>query len=188
MMLVTAFQRCYPSHTDVLFRSRTLSGQNTWHVVIMLKCKIFPLSTLTVITLYIFTGCAFTTGSITPDLTSPGQYQDRQHAVHKTTDDGLYHVSLFSNAYPIPLKTIHSWTVHIESAAGLPASKLKVYVFGGMPAHRHDFPTKPVVSEHLGNGDYRVDGIKFNMPGLWEMRFTLQEGGKRDRVVFTIEL
>lgn len=122
------------------------------------------------------------------------QYTSREHAVIQTTENGLYKVKLFSNESPIPLQKIHSWTLHIETADGKPAENLKVYVNGGMPMHRHGFPTKPTMSAHLANGDYRVDGIKFNMPGHWEMRFNITEvgvqagRGKKDRVIFTIHL
>jgi len=117
-----------------------------------------------------------------------------ENAVTQTSKDGLYKVSLFSNRKPIPLQKIHSWTLRVATADGKPAENLKIFVNGGMPMHRHGFPTRPKVSDHLGNGDYRVDGIKFNMVGHWEMRFNITEKdttagrGKKDRVIFNIHL
>ncbi|MFC1773443.1 FixH family protein [Pseudomonadota bacterium] len=121
-------------------------------------------------------------------------FADRENAVTQPSRDGLYKLSLFSNQSPIPLQIIHSWTLHVETADGKPADNLKIYVNGGMPMHRHGFPTRPKVSDHLGGGDYRVNGIKFNMAGHWEMRFNITEKGKpagrgnEDRVVFKIHL
>ena len=121
------------------------------------------------------------------------KYTSREHAMIQTSQNGTYQLSLFSNVSPIPLQKIHSWTLHAENAKGEPVENLKIYVSGGMPMHRHGFPTKPQVTDHLGNGDYRVEGIKFNMPGHWEMRFNITEKGNpagrdTDRVVYEIHL
>jgi len=61
-------------------------------------------------------------------------------------------------------------------------------VFGGIPAHKHGFPTKPKANKYLGNGDYLVEGIKFNMPGEWEMQFNIKNDNKSSRAVFNIHL
>ena len=118
----------------------------------------------------------------------PELYADRQRAGVKTSADGHYHVSLFSDTFPLPLQKIHNWTVHIETADGKPLENARVRVHGGMPAHRHGFPTQPRVTEYLGNGDYKVEGIKFSMSGHWEIRFNIREVDKRDRVVFDVHL
>lgn len=121
-------------------------------------------------------------------------YSTREHAVAQSSDRGIYKLSLHSNESPVPLQKIHSWTLHVEKVSGESVDDLKIFVFGGMPMHRHGFPTRPKVSEHLGNGDFRIDGIKFNMAGHWEMRFNITEKdqpagrGEKDRVVFNIHI
>ncbi len=82
---------------------------------------------------------------------------------------GLYSVSFKSKVIPIPLNRIHSWTLHIETANGNAVDDAKISVFGGMPLHKHSFPTAPKVTKNLGNGDYLVEGIKFSMTGHWEV-------------------
>ena len=118
-------------------------------------------------------------------------FTSREHAVTQDSPTGKYKLSLFCNDSAIPLQKIHSWTLHVEDAAGKPVDNLKIFVSGGMPMHRHGFSTRPRVSDHLGNGDYRVEGIKFHMPGHWEMRFNLNKkdkpmGRDLEQVVFTI--
>lgn len=54
--------------------------------------------------------------------------------------------------------------------------------------HNHEFPTIPRVKEYLGNGGYRVEGIKFSMIGHWEMHFNIEHDKKRDRVEFKIHI
>ena len=123
--------------------------------------------------------------------TTDRQFTSRENAVTQSSPSGKYRLSLFCDDPEIPLQKIHSWTLHVEDASGKPADNLKLFVSGGMPMHRHGFPTRPRVSEHLGNGDYRVEGIKFNMAGHWEMRFNINEidkplGRDLEQVVFQI--
>jgi len=120
--------------------------------------------------------------------TDDKKYTGRNNAVTHTSKSGLYKATLFCNQSPIPIGKIHDWTVHIEGPDGKPLENAKVFVFGGMPMHQHDFSTIPRVKEYLGNGDYRVEGIKFSMRGHWEMRFTVKENNKQDKVIFGIDL
>ena len=44
------------------------------------------------------------------------------------------------------------------------------------------------VTEDLGNGDYRVEGMKFNMTGYWELQVSVEAGGVRDVATFELVL
>lgn len=114
--------------------------------------------------------------------TSHGKYHFK-----KASQDGHYVVTLKSNNHPPPMKRIHSWTVTILNRQNK-ATDAQIDVYGGMPSHRHDFPTSPRITKNLGNGQYLVDGIKFTMPGHWQIRFTIIEENKRDFVAFDIQL
>jgi len=118
----------------------------------------------------------------------PGRYAGRKNAVTKISENGNYRITLFSNESPVPVQKIHTWTVHIETKTGKAFDDGKVYVNGGMPMHRHGLPTKPKAKKYLGNGDYQVDGVKFNMHGHWELRFNIQSGRDTDRIVFKVNL
>lgn len=115
-------------------------------------------------------------------------YAGEQHAVTELSNSGNYRFTLYSELVPIPFKKIHHWILKVENKEGEPVTNARLYVHGGMPAHRHGFPTKPVAKKHLGNGEYRVEGIKFTMPGYWEMRFTMKVGNQSERVTFNINL
>jgi hypothetical protein len=39
-------------------------------------------------------------------------------------------------------------------------------------------PTRPQVTEELGGGDYRVEGMQFQMGGWWTMIFDIEAGGQ----------
>ncbi len=57
-----------------------------------------------------------------------------------------------------------------------------------MPQHGHGLPTRPQVTKNLGNGDYLVEGMKFQMGGWWVVDFTIDTAGKHDTVRFNMIL
>ena len=104
------------------------------------------------------------------------------------SDGGLFRVSYSSDASPLPLNQIHSWTIHVETADGQPVEGAEILIDGGMPQHGHGLPTSPAVTEDLGNGDYRVEGMKFQMLGAWEVKFNITANGQSDNVTFNLIL
>jgi hypothetical protein len=82
---------------------------------------------------------------------------------------GVFRVAFRSAVDPIPINSIHEWTLHVETADGVPVEGAAIKVSGSMPAHRHGMPTEPKMTADLGGGDYRVDGMKFQMRGDWEI-------------------
>jgi hypothetical protein len=83
---------------------------------------------------------------------------------------------------------MHQWTLHVESADGQPVEDATITVDGDMPQHGHGLPTRPQVTQNLGNGDYLVEGIKFQMGGWWLMDFTITANGQTDAVHFNMML
>ncbi len=88
--------------------------------------------------------------------------------------------SLSATAYPvgydlIPMNKIHTWELKLfQDDANIEGVKFNIN--GGMDAHGHALPTHPNVSE-VGEGIYRINGLKFQMPGLWyfELKGSLGE-------------
>lgn len=89
---------------------------------------------------------------------------------------------------PIPTNKIHSWTLHLQTPDGKPVENATITLKGDMPQHGHGMPTQPEVSKYLGNGDYLVEGMKFQMTGWWVVDFDVNAGGKTDRVSFNLML
>lgn len=106
----------------------------------------------------------------------------------QVSDRGLYAVTVRPEVIPPPVGTLHRWTVTVTDAAGRPADGLTITVSGGMPAHRHGLPTQPVMTGSTGNGEYRLDGLKFNMPGKWVVRLSLDGAGGADTVIVPFDL
>ncbi len=89
---------------------------------------------------------------------------------------------------PVEINRMHSWILHVEDASGTPVEGAEIEVDGGMPAHDHGLPTAPRVTEDLGDGDYRLDGVRFHMRGRWQMYFTIRSGDTEETVVISLEL
>jgi len=104
------------------------------------------------------------------------------------SDKGYYAVYYTSDVDPIEINRIHAWTLHVETVNGIPVEDAEISVDGGMPAHNHGLPTQPRVTENLGDGDYRVEGLRFHMGGAWQVTFTIESGGEADTVTFDLAL
>ncbi|MDJ0710891.1 MAG: FixH family protein [Woeseiaceae bacterium] len=89
---------------------------------------------------------------------------------------------------PVQINRMHSWILHVETDAGVPVEGATIDVDGGMPAHDHGLPTQPRVTEELGDGDYRLDGVRFHMGGLWEIVVTIKTAEIDETVVLSLKL
>ena len=113
---------------------------------------------------------------------------DVDYSSTQASDNGLYRASYSTSTATVPINQMHEWTLHVESADGTPVENATITVDGDMPQHGHGLPTSPRVTEYLGNGDYRVEGLKFQMGGWWLMDFTITSNGQTDAVHFNMML
>jgi hypothetical protein len=120
----------------------------------------------------------------------PAWAADDQQAVSETwpSTSGDYRLSYRSRLDPIAINRIHSWILHLETAAGEPVSDAELIVTGGMPEHDHGLPTQPRVTGYLGNGDYLLEGLRFHMNGYWEIVVEIRLARRRDLITIPITL
>jgi hypothetical protein len=128
----------------------------------------------------IFTGVMMTRMSDVPS--------DLDYSTTRSSDNGLFTVSYTPSTGTVPVNQIHQWTLHVETTDGQIVEDATISVDGDMPQHGHGLPTRPQVTEYLGNGDYLVEGLKFQMGGLWLMDFTITANGQADAVHFNMML
>jgi hypothetical protein len=124
--------------------------------------------------------------SSTPIIDAPAKSQDYSDV--QLSDNGLFKVSYTVSTGTIPVNQIHQWTLHVETADGLPAEVATITVDGDMPEHGHGLPTRPRVTQYLGDGNYLVEGMKFQMGGWWIMDFTITTSDQTDTVHFEVQL
>ena len=127
------------------------------------------------------------------DATPVGQMSsktaaDADFGTTRTSDGGRFQVTYTPALEPIAINELHEWTLHVETADGVPVDDALIAVSGGMPEHNHGMPTEPQVTEVLGNGDYRVEGMQFQMGGWWTITFVIDAAGQQDSVTFNLKL
>jgi len=101
---------------------------------------------------------------------------------------GIYTISFEADLDPIEINKIHSWVITVRTSSGDPVNTADVSVLGGMPLHDHGMPTRPRVTENLGEGRYRLEGMRFHMNGRWEVSVTVKADNRTDTVVITLDL
>ncbi len=106
----------------------------------------------------------------------------------RPSNHGVYQVSYTPRRTPIVINQIHAWTIHVATPDGQPVADATITVDGDMPQHGHGLPTRPQVTKQLGNGDYLVEGMKFQMGGWWVVDFTIDRAGQHDTVRFNMIL
>ena len=94
----------------------------------------------------------------------------------------------FSPAESIKVGKLHTWNVQVVDATGAPVDNATLTVDGGMPQHGHGLPTRPLVTQHLGEGKHLVEGMKFNMGGWWVVKLHIAGAQGSDVVTWNLKL
>lgn len=112
---------------------------------------------------------------------------DLDYSLSHASEHGLYAVTIAPNLEPIPVGRLHAWTVAVTLPDGSPA-KAEVVFDGGMPQHGHGLPTVPRVMGQDAKGRAIVGGVRFNMPGWWELKVHVDGPAGEDTATFNIAL
>jgi len=109
-------------------------------------------------------------------------------STQRQSEQGLFTVTATSALLPVPINRMHHWDILITDRDDQPVANAMVTVTGGMPEHDHGLPTAPRMTSNMGAGNYRIEGIRFNMGGWWQVRFGIESGDTGDEVVFNLDL
>lgn len=106
----------------------------------------------------------------------------------RITMKALYRATYQSEIQPPPQRVIHAWTIDLTRPDGQPVENARLSVSGGMPQHGHGLPTEPRMTKELGHGRYLIEGLKFTMPGWWEVSLDIEAAAGHDTVTFNLSL
>jgi hypothetical protein len=106
----------------------------------------------------------------------------------RLSHSGEFRVRYAGDLQPPAINRIHGGVLHLETRAGEAVADARISITGGMPEHDHGLPTQPEVTGYLGDGNYRVEGLRFHMHGAWELLITIDAQGNRDTVVIPLQL
>lgn len=138
-------------------------------------------------TLFALASLALAT-TVSAGLFSADPPADLNLALDRQTADGLYAVALSPVTVPVTVGQMHAWTVRLTDAKGQPVKGAAIAISGGMPQHGHGLPSAPAVTQDMGDGRYLIEGMKFNMPGWWEIDLGIKGPTGFDTVTFNILL
>ena len=130
------------------------------------------------------TGAAINAALLMFILTTSDVWADQSEWI---SERGIYTVSFQSSLDPIKTNKMHTWVLQV-STSGDPVLGAEFVIVGGMPKHDHGLATVPRVAEELGEGKYRLDGMRFHMNGYWEIVIEIEADGKTDTVIVTLTL
>ena len=89
---------------------------------------------------------------------------------------------------PLRINTIHSWQIRVIDSESKPVTMASVSIEGGMPEHDHGLPTQPKVTSEISPGTYLLQGVRFHMPGRWEIKFTILREDQQEFGMASIQL
>ena len=116
--------------------------------------------------------------------------QTRPGEINVTNDlfseGGSLRLTYYLEDESVPLNKIHSWKLLVEDKNGLPINNAEIVVSPDMPEHLHGMLTTAEIHELEEPGMYRVDGMKFHMPGWWEVTLDVSTPKTRDLVRFQL--
>lgn len=104
----------------------------------------------------------------------------------KASQAGVFTVAIEPEGGSVAQGAMHSWIATVTTPDGKPVDDARIGVDGGMPQHGHGLPTAPQMTAALGQGRYRIEGVKFNMGGWWVIRLTVTSGEKTNTVEFNL--
>jgi hypothetical protein len=161
----------------------------------IISCR-FKGIVLGLLLLALLAGCRNPPGPVNPESSMQGALIPEAHgrpnrppadldtSLSQSSANGLFQVSITSHLEPLSVNQMHSWTLRVVSPEGDGVENALISIQHLMPEHGHGMPTEPEVTRDLGNGDYLVEGVKFNMRGWWVVDFTIEAGGEIDGVTF----
>ena len=97
------------------------------------------------------------------------------------------YLHLRSQLQPLVINQIHSWHLELSNAAGA-VQGANINLKGGMPEHDHGLPTQPMVTEEIRPGVYLIEGVRFHMPGAWQMLFSIEVNGRTTNATLDFRL
>lgn len=106
-------------------------------------------------------------------------------SLNKPTEEQKFIVAIQPQDPSIAINRLHAWEVRVSSPDGAPVLHARISVDGGMPQHGHGLPTRPRVTQELGDGRYLIEGMKFSMTGWWVIQLNVADDqGGSDAVTF----
>jgi len=100
----------------------------------------------------------------------------------------LYRATMIPSPDPIALDRTLSWTVEVRTAAGTPVEGAVLELESWMPDSEGVSAPRPRVTANEGAGRYRIDGLRFDRRGWWNVKLRISAPAGTDSLAFNLIL
>ena len=107
---------------------------------------------------------------------------------HVQSHNRVYRASMVPLPGPIERNRPLTWTVEVRTAAGASVQGATLALESWMPDDESVSVARPRATAELGGGRYRVEGIRFDRRGWWNVRLQISAAGVTDSLAFNLVL
>ena len=97
-----------------------------------------------------------------------------------------YRASMIPLPDPLERNRSLTWTIEIRTAADGPVEGASLALESWMPDDESVSVARPRVIAELGGGFYRVEGLRFDSHGWWNLRLQISDAGMTDSLAFNL--
>ncbi len=88
----------------------------------------------------------------------------------------------------IESSTPNEWTLYIRTSERAPVSDATIEVHAFHPATSKILPRIPIISAHMGRGQYDVYNLYFDEPGQWDINVVVSSGSTVDAILLPVQI
>jgi hypothetical protein len=125
---------------------------------------------------------------VVPPTSAPEPAQTADHGWRALSETGRLAGHLEPESGAVEIGKFQTWIVELRAPGGAAVKGAELAIAGGMPGHGHGLPTQPRVTEELGEGRYRIEGVKLNMVGAWVIEVYVSTPAMRERLRFDLAI
>ena len=103
-------------------------------------------------------------------------------------ESGLFSATLSCDLVRPVLNVFQACDVHVAPTAAETPEIDNIAVDARVPGLGRVMPTAPRARRTKSNGDYRIEGLKFDMAGRWRLALDIGAGARHDRLAFDIDV
>lgn len=111
-----------------------------------------------------------------PDCTEDPRGQSYSAGMTALADDGIQVVLVEARPGP-PVRFDNVWDVEVRDSSGVPVAVTTLVVEPFMPDHGHGTPQPPLPEAGVETGTFSMGPFDLWMPGIWELRFSVDREG-----------
>jgi hypothetical protein len=100
--------------------------------------------------------------------------------------NGAYRASMILARDSASRHRAASWTVEVRTATGAPVGNAALSLESWMPDDDRVSTVRPRVTSYAGDGRYRIEGLRFDRHGWWNVRLQISAAGGTDSLAFNL--